>query len=171
MKAWVAEPRVAERDGRLVVRYAAGVVVLWLALAAVGLVVGFAATSTGDHVELGYLALGLAVIAGFVASFAARPAVVADRTGIALHPIFSGRVAFAWSEVVEVAVRDVRAARGRGPALVVTAADEREARIDSLWVGATRPSLIQMEAALRTFARSIGAGVPDPERASREGAE
>jgi hypothetical protein len=133
----------------LVVRYAGGIVVLWIGLAVLGLVYGFA-TVGSDQPEPALAGLGLGVISAFVAWFAARPVIVADRTGIG------------WSEVRSVGVRDVRRAAGRGPSLVVEATEDRSAQIDGLWVGATRGALEQIDASVAAFAMSIGVALrPD----------
>lgn len=142
------------------VRYAGGVVLVWVGLAVLGLGVGFATVGSGDNAEAAFAGLGLGVICTFVAWFAANPAIVADRTGIRLFPIFGSRTTFRWDEVRTIGVRDVRAARGRGPALVVEATDDREVKIDSLWVGATRTALRLMMDRLDTFVGTIG--VPPP---------
>jgi hypothetical protein len=145
----------------LVVRYAGGIVVLWIGLAVLGLVYGFA-TVGSDQPEPALAGLGLGVISAFVAWFAARPVIVADRTGIEVLPLFGTRTAFRWSEVRSVGVRDVRRAAGRGPSLVVEATEDRSAQIDGLWVGATRGALEQIDASVAAFAMSIGVALrPD----------
>lgn len=160
VKDWLLRPRARVSGGRLVVRYAGAVALLWLGLAVVGLGLGFATVGSGDAPEAAFAGLGLGVISTFVAWFAANPAVVADQTGIRLFPIFGTRTTFRWDEVRAVGVREVRAARGKGPALVVDATGDREAKIDSLWVGATRSNLELMEAELVQFARAEGVSGP-----------
>ena len=91
---------------------------------------------------------------------AAIDAIVADGTGIELHPLFGTKTSFRWDEVRSIGVRDVRAARGHGPALVVDASEEREAKIDGLWVGATRGNLRRMADRLEEFAASTGIAGP-----------
>jgi hypothetical protein len=144
----------------LVVRYAGAVTVLWIGLAVLGLGIGFATVGSGDNPEAAIAGLGLGVISTFVAWFAANPAIVADQTGVRLFPIFGTRTTFRWDEVRAVGVREVRAARGKGPALVVDATEDREAKIDSLWVGATRSNLQLMEVQLAQFAAARGVAGP-----------
>lgn len=160
MRDWLLHPRASESGGRLVIRYAGGIVLLWVGLAVVGLGVGFATVGSGDNPEAAFAGLGLGVICTFVAWFAANPAIVADRTGIELHPIFGTRTTFRWDEVRSIGVRDVRAARGRGPALVVDASEDREVKIDSLWVGATRGALQRMAEGLEGFVGTFDIAAP-----------
>lgn len=158
--SWLLAPRSAERGGQLVIRYARGIAALWIGLAVVGLVVGFATVGSGDNPEAAFAGLGLGVICTFVSWFAANPAIVADGTGIELHPLFGTKTSFPWDEVRSISVREVRAARGHGPALVVDASEEREAKIDGLWVGATRGNLRRMADRLEEFATSTGVTGP-----------
>ena len=160
VRDWLLHPRSSESGGRLVIRYAGGIVLLWVGLAVLGLGVGFATVGSGDNPEAAFAGLGLGVICAFVSWFAANPAIVADGTGIELHPIFGTRTTFQWHEVRSIGVRDVRAARGRGPALVVDASDDREAKIDSLWVGSTRSALLVMAGQLQRFASSLDIAPP-----------
>jgi hypothetical protein len=139
----------------LVVRYAGGIVVLWIGLAVVGLAYGFA-TVGSDQPEPALAGLGLGAISAFVAWFAANPAIVADRTGIEVRPLFGTRASFRWSEVRSFGVRETRRARGRGPSLVVEATEDRDAQIDGLWVGATRRGLAQMAEQFEGFVGSLG---------------
>ncbi len=148
-------PRAGESGGRLVIRYAGGIVALWIGLAVLGLAFGFAAVGSGDNAEAAFAGLGLGVICTFVAWFAANPAIVADRTGIRVSPLFGTRISFRWDEVRSIGVREVRAARGRGPALVVDASEERDVKIDGLWVGATRLNLSRMATELERFVDSL----------------
>lgn len=160
VKDWLLRPRAHTSGGRLVVRYAGAVTLLWIGLAVLGLGLGFATVGSGDNPEAAFAGLGLGVISTFVAWFGANPAVVADPTGIRLFPIFGTRTTFRWDEVRAVGVREVRSARGKGPALVVEASEDREATIDSLWVGLTQASLQRMEQEVERFA--AGAGVTGP---------
>jgi len=160
VRDWLLHPRASESGGRLVIRYAGGIVLLWVGLAVAGLGVGFATVGSGDNPEAAFAGLGLGVICTFVAWFAANPAIVADRTGIELHPIFGTRTTFRWDEVRSIGVRDVRAARGRGPALVVDASEDREVKIDSLWVGLTAGSLQRIQDAVERFASSMEVARP-----------
>jgi hypothetical protein len=158
--SWLIHPRVTESGGRLVIRYAGAVALVWIALAGAGLGLGFATAGSGDNPEAAYAGLGLGVIATFVAWFAVRPAIVADRSGCALAPLFGTRSAYRWDEVRAVGVRRVRGARGRSPALVVDASDDREAKIDGLWVGATRGGLVQMAEQLEAFVGTLDIVAP-----------
>ena len=166
---WLLKPRASESGGRLVVRYAGGIVLLWLGLAVFGIGIGFGTVGSGDNPEVAFAGLGLGVICTFVAWFAVNPAVVADRTGIALSPLFGTTTTFGWGEVRSIGVRDVRAARGRGPALVVDATDDREARIDSLWVGATRTALVLVAERLEAFVAMLDVLPPRFETAPFDG--
>ncbi|MGN6696172.1 MAG: hypothetical protein ACTHN0_18475, partial [Aquihabitans sp.] len=83
-------PRADVRDARLVVRYAAVVVLLWIALTVAGLLGGFLAVGDGNT-EGGYIGLGLGAICAFVAWFAGRPVITADRAGLAVLPLFGSR--------------------------------------------------------------------------------
>lgn len=152
-------PRSTEHDGRLVIRYSALVVVAWIGLACAGLAFGFASAS-GDDSQAGIIGFGMAVICAFVAWFAVRPVVVADRTGLAVLPLFGTRTALRWSEVESIEVRRVRAARGRGEALMIEAADDREIKVDGLWVGLTGGVLADIDARIGAFADSIGVARP-----------
>ena len=160
MKAWLIEPRATVSGGRLVIRYAGGIALLWIGLAVLGLGIGFATAPTGDNPEAAFAGLGLGIICTFVAWFAANPALIADRTGIELHPLFGTRTSFRWDEVQTIGVHEVRAARGRGPALLVEASEEREAKIDGLWVGATRSNLDRMATQLEAFVASLDVTAP-----------
>lgn len=155
-------PRSTESDGRLVIRYAAAVVLLWIGLAAAGVVGGFVAEPGQGRI----IGLGMAAICVFVAAFAARPVVIADRTGIEVLPLFGSRTALRWSEVQGMGVRRVRAARGRGEALMIEASDDREIKVDGLWVGLTGGALVQIEQRIGAFADAIGVvrplSAPDP---------
>jgi hypothetical protein len=172
VKDWLLHPRVQESGDRLVIRYPGAVTLLWIGLAVLGLGFGFVAAGSGDRPESALAGLGLGVISTFVAWFAANPAIVADSTGIRLFPIFGTRTTFGWGEVRSVGVREVRAARGRGPALLVEATEDCEAKIDSLWVGATRPNLEHMAEHLERFAVPVlgGRGVfaPEPDENENE---
>ncbi len=152
---WMLHPRTSEADGRLVIRYAGGIAALWIGLAVIGLVLGFATVGSGDNLEAAFAGLGLGVISTFVAWFAANPAIVADRTGIRVSPLFGTRTSFRWDEVRRVSLREVRASRGHGPALVLDASEDRDVKIDGLWVGATRPSLCRMATELERFVDSL----------------
>jgi hypothetical protein len=160
VRDWLLEPRAHESGGRLVVRYAGGIAALWIGLAVFGLGIGFATVGSGDNPEAAFAGLGLGVISTFVAWFAANPAIVADRTGVELRPIFGTRTSFRWEEVRSIGVREVRAARGRGPALVVDATEDREVKIDSLWVGATRRALQRMAEGLEGFVGTLDIAAP-----------
>jgi hypothetical protein len=144
-------PRTTVSGGQLVIRYAAAVVLLWIALAVAGLVFGLIAVS-GGNTQGGYIGFGLGAICTFVAWFAARPVVRADRSGMAVLPLFGSRTSFHWGEVRVIGVRHVRAARGRGDALVIEATDDREVKVDGLWVGLTRANLRRIQDALAAFA-------------------
>jgi hypothetical protein len=165
VKDWFLLPRSAEHDGRLVIRYAGIVVIAWLLLAVAGLVFGFRSAGN-DDAQAGVIGFGLAVICTFVAWFAARPVVTADRTGVAVLPVFGTRTALRWSEIQATGVRRVRAARGRGQALLIDATDDREIKLDGLWVGLTGSALQQIEHRVGVFADSIGVvrpvSAPDP---------
>ncbi|MCU1370337.1 MAG: hypothetical protein JWO77_1531 [Ilumatobacteraceae bacterium] len=154
-KDWLLSPRVDQHDGRMVIRYAGVVVVGWIGLALAGLVFGFRSAG-GDDAQAGFIGFGLGVICAFVAWFAARPVVVADRSGLEVLPLFGTRTAIGWSEVQGIAVRRVRAARGRGEALLIEASDDREIRVDGLWVGLTGGALSQIERQIGAFAGAIG---------------
>lgn len=160
MKDRVLHPRAREAGGRLVVRYAGGITVLWIGLAVFGLGFGFATVGSGHNPEAAFAGLGLGVISAFVAWFAANPAIVADQAGIEVAPIFGTRTTFRWDEVQAIGVREVRGARGRGPALVIDGTDEREAKIDSLWVGATRGNLDRIAVRIEEFAGSLEIAQP-----------
>lgn len=153
------QPRAVEHDGRLVVRAAAGVVALWCVLAAAGVICGFAAVGAGNT-EGGYIGLGLGAVAAFVAWFAVRPVVAADRSGIALLPLFGSRTALSWGEVRVIGVRHVRAARGRGPALLVEATDDREVKVDGLWLGLTAGALLRIQHEIERFAAALDIARP-----------
>lgn len=161
MKQWLIRPRVAAGGGRLVVRYPGGATLLWIALAVIGLVFGFA-TVGSDQPEPALAGLGLGAIGAFVAWFAANPVIVADRTAIEIRPLFGSRSSFRWVEVRAIEVREVRRARGRGASLVVEATEDREAQVDGLWVGATRPTLERMAADLGAFLEEAGIVGPRP---------
>lgn len=148
-------PRAEQHDGRLVVRYANAVVVVWIALAIAGLGFGFASVG-GDDAQAGIIGLLLGVICTFAAWFAVRPVVVADRSGIAVLPIFGTRTTLRWSEVHAIGVQRVKAARGRGDALMIDASDDREVKVDGLWVGLTGGALRQIEQQITDFADAIG---------------
>lgn len=164
-KAWLLSPRVAQDDGRMVIRYAGGVAAVWIGLAVAGLVFGFRSAG-GDDPQAGFIGLGLGVICTFVAWFAARPVVIADRTGLAVLPVFGTRTVLRWSEVRGIGVRRVRAARGRGQALLIDASEDREIKVDGLWVGLGGGALEQIERQIGAFADAIGVvrppSVPDP---------
>lgn len=138
----------------MVIRYASVVVVAWVGLAVAGLVFGFA--SVGDEPQAGIFGLLLGVIGAFVAWFAVRPVVVADRTGLAVLPVFGTRTLLRWSEVQGIEVRRVKAARGRGEALMIEASDDREVKVDGLWVGLTGGALHELDHQITGFADSIG---------------
>lgn len=157
-KDWLLSPRVTEHDGRMVIRYARAVVLVWIGLAVAGLAFGFASAG-GDDAQAGFIGLGLGVICAFVAWFAVRPVVVADRSGMAVLPVFGTRTVVRWSEVRDLGVRHVRAARGRGEALMIEASDDREIKVDGLWVGLTGGALAQIAQHIEAFAGSIGARV------------
>lgn len=150
----ILAPRATESDGRLVIRYAVGVVLVWIGLAMAGVVGGFLAEPGQGRI----IGLGLAAICLFVAAFAARPVVVADRTGLAVLPLFGSRTTLRWSEVEGIGVRRVRAARGRGEALMIEASDDREIKVDGLWVGLSGGALSQIEQRIAAFADGIGVG-------------
>jgi hypothetical protein len=162
------QPRSQVADGRLVVRYAAGVVLLWIGLAVAGLAFGMAAVS-GDNIEGGYIGLGLGVICTFVAWFAGRPVITADQAGLAVLPLFGSRTSLHWGEVRVIGVRHVRAARGRRQALMIDATDDREVKVDGLWVGLTGGALLQIQQAIDGFAtaaevaRPVFGFEPDPD--------
>lgn len=149
-------PRIDVSGERLVVRYAVAVTVGWLVLALAGLIYGFLAVGSGGHAGSGFAGLGLAVICGFVAWFAVRPIVVADRTGIAVLPVFGTRTGFRWSEINGLGVGVARRGRTRGPALTIHASDDREVTVDAEWLGLTSAALTLVDGSIRTFARSIG---------------
>lgn len=163
------QARAEASDGRLVVRYPIVVVLGWIGLAIVGLWFGFAAV-VDENTEGGYIGFGLSAICVFVASFAARPVVTADRTGMAVLPLFGSRTSFHWGELRAIGVRHVRAARGRGQALVIEAADDREVKVDGLWVGLTGSNLQRIEDAVAAFATAMEVArpafgfEPEPER-------
>lgn len=152
-------PRADASGGRLTIRYAAGIVLLWCALAVIGIVFGFAAIGA-DNTEGGYIGLGLGAICTFVAWFAARPVVTADVTGIALLPLFGSRTALHWGEVRVIGVRHARAARGRGQALMVDATDDREVKVDGLWVGLTPGNLVRIQDEIERFAGTLEVARP-----------
>lgn len=167
MRAWLLHPRASRSGDRLIVRYAGGIVVLWIGIAVAGLAFGFA-TVGSDQPEPALAGLGLGAIGAFVAWFAANPVIVADRSGIEVRPLFASRASFRWSDVRAVEVREVRRARGRGATLVVEATEDREAQVDGLWVGATRGALDQMAADLDAFV--VAEGIPAPRPVARTSA-
>jgi hypothetical protein len=154
-RAWLLEPRSAERDGRLTISYAGGIALLWSALAAVGIGFGILSVASGANPESRYIAFGLGAVCTFVAWFAVRPVIVADRSGLAVLPVFGTKVSFRWDEVRGIGVRNSRRARGRGASLEIQAAEDREVKVDGMAVGATSKALSLMERRLRAFAGSI----------------
>jgi hypothetical protein len=148
-------PRVTEGDGRIVVRYALAVVLGWIGLAAAGVVYGFVSTGA-DQAQGGVIGFALAAICTFVASFAVRPVVVADRTGIEVLPVFGTRQAFRWSEVEAAGVRTSRRSRGRGLSLELRLTDDREVKVDGLWMGLGERSLRRIDDAVAGFAVGLG---------------
>lgn len=142
------------------VHYAAGVVALWCVLAVAGLGYGIASLVSGGPVESRYLAFGFGVIGAFVASFAVRPIVVADRAGLSVLPVFGSRLAFRWDEIQAVGVRSARRARGRGDSLEILASEDREAKLDGLWLGLTPGALRSIDQHVMAFARSLDLTAP-----------
>ncbi len=158
---WLLRPRASRSGGRLAIRYAGGVALAWIGIAVAGLAFGFA-TVGSDQPEPALAGLGLGAIGAFVAWFAANPVIVADRSGIAVRPLFGSRTSLRWAEVRAIEVREVRRARGRGPTLVIEATEDREAQVDGLWVGATRAALEQMASELDAFLAAEGIAAPRP---------
>lgn len=162
------QPRATVVNDHLTIRYPLAVVLLWCGLAVAGVVAGFAAVASGNT-EGGYIGLGLGAIATFVAWFAVRPVVTADRSGIAVLPLFGSRTALHWGEVRTIGVRRVRAARGRGDALLLEASDDREVRVDGLWLGLTGGNLRRIQddvdrfAAAQQVARPVFGFEPEPD--------
>ena len=155
--AWLVRPRASEADGRLVVRYAGGVMLLWWMFAVAGVGYGFA-TVGGDDAQAAYIGLGLGAICTFVAWFAARPVVVADRSGLAVLPVFGTRTALRWDEVRAIGVRSTRRSRGRGASLEIQATEDREVQIDGAWMGLVASSLRRIDARLGQFIGSLQLG-------------
>ena len=159
MVSRLVQPRAEASEGRLVIRYAVVVVLLWIGLAVAGLGSGVVAVSAGNT-EGGYIGIGLGAICTFVAWFAARPVATADREGLAVLPLFGSRASFHWGEIQVIGVRTVRAARGRGQALMIGASDDREVKVDGLWVGLTGRNLHRIQDAVEQFAASTGVARP-----------
>lgn len=153
---WLFAPRASERQGKLLVHYARGVAVAWIALAVVGLVFGYSV----DQTEGGIIGLAMTAICTFVAWFALRPVVVADHTGMAILPVFGSRTAVAWHEIRAIGVRRVRAARGRGEALMIDLSDDREVKVDGLWVGLTAGNLLRIQDLIEAYVVRIDVARP-----------
>ena len=156
MTGWLLRPRVREAGDRLVVFYPGGVALLWCGLAAVGLVFGVGAASSGDDPEATFIAFGLAAICVFVAWFAVRSIVVADRTGLALLPVFGSQQSFRWHEVRAIGVTDGHSGRRRTTSLEVRASDDRQANVDGWWLGLSDRELRRIQVRLMDFARVHG---------------
>ena len=149
-------PRVHERDDRLVVFYPGGVALLWCVLTAIGLGFGIRAASSGDDPEATFIAFGLAAICVFVAWFALRSIVAADRTGLALLPVFGSHQSFRWHEVRAIGVTDGHSGRRRTKSLEVRASDDQQANVDGWWLGLSDRELRRIEVRLMDFARVHG---------------
>ena len=148
-------PRVAEGDGRIVIRYAPAVVLAWIGLAVGGVAYGFVAVGA-DQSQGAVIGFAMAAVCTFVAWFAVRPVIVADRTGVTVLPVFGIREVVRWSEVRAVGVRSGRRARGRGISLEVHLSDDRELKVDGLWMGLGAHSLHRIDGALAAFAAHLG---------------